>query len=354
MSIYRYLLHIAYIGKPFRGAQRQVKASIPRLDDPLTVQGRLEMALKQLKPINEPVVALSSRTDSGVHAINTTCHVDLHRRNGMEYDPRTLTICLNRYFNQETLPIRIISTHLVPETFHCRHNAVSRTYLYRLAIAKAKTPDVAPKYCNYVPIEEWGRCFFYRADTFDMNRMREAAKQLEGFHDFRTFMATYLNSNEKDTKRVIDYIKIKKPDRRGYSNIYSWPDFISGNEDYEYLFIDVYIKSKGFLYKQAWTPRYHAAPFRLRASVTRVVCLNRPDRTQPNGFESKNDTGRYVAWTGRESILGSKWIDNRGFGPTRSGVDSFFWTESDRIDTSLPGGSHVAGGGTFLVNTTVN
>lgn len=110
--------------------------------------------------IHKYVIVNIFRTDSGVHAINGTCHVDLHRRNGMVYDPRTVTICLNKYFKKEELPIRIIKTHIVPETFHSRHSAISRTYLYRMTIVKAHSMNVAP-HSHYIPIEEWGRSLFY-------------------------------------------------------------------------------------------------------------------------------------------------------------------------------------------------
>lgn len=79
----------------------------------------------------------------------------------MEYNPRAVTLCLNKYFKKEDLPIRIIKTNIVPETFHSRHSAISRTYLYRMAIAKAHSMNVAP-HSHYIPIEEWDRRFFYR------------------------------------------------------------------------------------------------------------------------------------------------------------------------------------------------
>lgn len=81
--------------------------------------------------------------------------------------------------------------------------------------------------------------------------MKEAAKLLEGYHDFRTFMGKHLGSDEKDTRKVMEYININAVDRTGYSSVYSWPSFIHNNGDGdEYLFIDVYLKSKSFLYKQ--------------------------------------------------------------------------------------------------------
>ncbi|KAJ8967524.1 hypothetical protein NQ314_002839 [Rhamnusium bicolor] len=88
----------------------------------------------------------------------------------------------------------------------------------------------------------------YITDTFDLNHMKEAAKLLEGHHDFRTFMSKHLSSDDKITRRIVDYIRISETNKSGYSS-YSWPSNILNNSD-EYLFIDVYMKSKSFLYKQ--------------------------------------------------------------------------------------------------------
>ncbi|CAH1154095.1 unnamed protein product [Phaedon cochleariae] len=247
MGVYRYLLNIAYIGKQFRGAQRQVKRGTTRVDDPSTIQGRIEIALNKLNPINDPIVYMSSRTDSGVHALNSTCHVDLYRENGMIYDPCSVTICLNKYFGKEDVPIRILRTRIVPESFNSRHNAISRTYLYRLMIAKANKLNVAPN-LNYIPIEELNRCLFICTDTLDLNIMNEGARVLEGYHDYRTFMSKHSGHEEKITRKTIEYIKILQMPHPGYS-IYSWP-LVAEPEFNEYIFIDVYIKSSGFLYKQ--------------------------------------------------------------------------------------------------------
>ncbi|KAG5892432.1 hypothetical protein JTB14_003367 [Gonioctena quinquepunctata] len=245
MSLNRYLLYMAYMGKPFRGVQSQIRRDVPREDDPLTIQGRLEMGLKELNPVNDPIITLSSRTDSGVHAISSTCHVDLHRRNGSIYEPQSVTLCLNRYFLKQDVPIRILKTFIVPNAFHCRFNAISRSYLYRLIISN-RTLNRNPL-INYIPIEEWQRCVFLCTENFNLDLMKQGATLLEGYHDFRSFMGT--NSNhQKLTRRTLEYIKIIKRERTGYSS-FSWPSLIEPDLD-KYIFLDVNMKSKGFLYKQ--------------------------------------------------------------------------------------------------------
>lgn len=80
------------------------------------------------------------RTDAGVHAIHTTMHVDLETYESTCYSPKVITGRLNQYFNKNNIPIRILKTYLVPNNFKCRHNAIARTYLYRLGVVYAEQP----------------------------------------------------------------------------------------------------------------------------------------------------------------------------------------------------------------------
>ncbi|XP_049824067.1 tRNA pseudouridine synthase-like 1 [Aethina tumida] len=244
----RYLMNFSYIGKTFRGAQRQVKGVFPRIDDPTTVQGQLEMGLKMLNPNNEPVVYLSSRTDAGVHALNTTCHVDLYRNNGLIYNPQTVTIAMNSYFKKQEVPIRILRTYLVPQDFHSRHNAILRTYLYRIIVCQVNGYKKGATNYFFIPVEELDRAYYICAENFDVELMKEAASLIEGHHDFRTFMAQHLGHEEKETRRVLERLEIMEADSVGYS-IFSWPAETIP-PDCQYMFLNVYIQSKGFLYKQ--------------------------------------------------------------------------------------------------------
>lgn len=111
------------------------------------------------------ITAFFFRTDAGVHALQSSVHIDLHRSNGKRYHESAITLVLNRFFFKQRMPIRIISTEHVPNTFHARFNAKSRTYLYRLA-----TPHISAKpiefynyskaHTSYIPIEEIDRCYF--------------------------------------------------------------------------------------------------------------------------------------------------------------------------------------------------
>lgn len=142
----------------FSGIQKTVnKKEEPRLDT-TTVQGSIELGLKALHPVNPIVVHLSSRTDAGVHALDSTVHVDLERYDGQPFEDFKITHLLNKLFYKNELPIRVLKTTLVPDEFHCRYNAKSRSYLYRIGVAK--TPFSQKNFNAYIPIEELERCFF--------------------------------------------------------------------------------------------------------------------------------------------------------------------------------------------------
>lgn len=130
-----------------------------------TVQGSIELGLQKLKATNEIKLALSSRTDAGVHALHSAVHIDLVRRNGKQYNETAIALVLNRFFFGERLPIRVLSAEHVPPTFHSRFNAKSRSYLYRLATPTSRTRPVelqtTPQcHTKFIPIEEIDRCYF--------------------------------------------------------------------------------------------------------------------------------------------------------------------------------------------------
>lgn len=104
-----------------------------------------------------------------------------------------MTGVLNRTLDKHDLPIRVNSTTLVPDTFHSRYQAKGRTYLYRLAVAKNTPPGVKLKnrnYQNFIPVDEYKRCYFIQNHNFDIEKFKEAAELFKGRHDFRTFMST--------------------------------------------------------------------------------------------------------------------------------------------------------------------
>lgn len=100
------------------------------------------------------------RTDAGVHATNTTAHIDLDRY----ILPHVITKKLNSSFQAWHEEIRVFKTLPVTSDFDSRRDAINRTYLYRFAVTKQKVPHgVSPKIYKdtmFIPIEESFRCYF--------------------------------------------------------------------------------------------------------------------------------------------------------------------------------------------------
>lgn len=89
---------------------------------------------------------------------------------------------------------------------------------------------------------------YFSTNTFDVDKMKDAAKLFLGFHDFRSFMGKASLQPDKVTRRILDRLDIAEVPSTCYSS-YSWPFCMSINES-DYKFLDIYIKAKGFLYRQ--------------------------------------------------------------------------------------------------------
>ncbi len=157
----RFKLIIAYDGKPFVGWQRQ--------DNGLGVQEVIERAVKAFS--GEKVAChCAGRTDAGVHAYGQVAHFDLSG----DWDPGRVRDALNA--NIRPQPISIIAVEVVDEKFHARFSAIERHYEYH--ILNRRSP----------PALELGRVWWVPS-TLDAMSMRDAAKMLQGKHDFSSFRA---------------------------------------------------------------------------------------------------------------------------------------------------------------------
>ncbi|XP_059607953.1 tRNA pseudouridine synthase-like 1 [Phlebotomus argentipes] len=246
----RYLLYISYLGTNFRGLQKVINKVNPQPLDNSTVQSALEFALQRLQPANEIKVVISSRTDSGVHALHSAVHVDLERRSGKPYEEHYITSLLNQSFKRDEIAIRVLNTRRVPDTFHCRYSAQSRSYLYRVAVAKTfQVPDEHQKRSarlNFIPVEELNRCFFVANPLLDIEKAREAAKLIQGYHDFRTFMSVL-----KDNSRDHAFFAVRRIDELSITPgkaLVTQPNISRTQELYNYW--DFTFVARSFVYRQ--------------------------------------------------------------------------------------------------------
>jgi len=166
-------LDICYDGTRYKGWQR-----LPGSD--YTIQGKLETTLSRL--LGEPIeVTASGRTDAGTHAIGQV--VNFHCNSTVSCEE--ILSGLRTYLPED---IGVYSCRNVSERFHARLNAKSKTYRYRLW--NSDDPCIFER--KYVYIDP---------HYFDIDRMRTAAKDFLGTHDFSAFCG---NKNmKKSTVRTI-------------------------------------------------------------------------------------------------------------------------------------------------------
>jgi tRNA pseudouridine38-40 synthase len=153
-------LDIEYDGAGFRGWARQPGQR--------TVQGVLEAALATI--LREEVqLTVAGRTDTGVHALGQVASFDTEVPL-----PPDLARNLNG-ITPEDVAVRCAEP--VAEGFDARHDARSRSYLYRLATTKAPSPF------------ERGRALWW-PHAVDRAALDACAAALVGNHDFTAFTPT--------------------------------------------------------------------------------------------------------------------------------------------------------------------
>ncbi len=173
-------LDICYDGTRYQGWQRLAGTNN-------TIQGKLETALSGI--LGEPVeVCGSGRTDAGTHAKLQV--VNVHCQSTMPCEE--ILSQLRRYLPED---IGIYSCKNTSQRFHARLNAKTKTYCYRLW--NSQTPCVFDRRYVYVDTRE-----------FHIEKMQQAARILEGTHNFSAFCA---NKNmKKSTVRTIHSLDIER------------------------------------------------------------------------------------------------------------------------------------------------
>ena len=152
----RYFFEIAYNGKNYAGWQSQVTG--------IGVQSVVEEVLSKIFR-NEVKIFGSGRTDTGVHCEQQFFHVDLEK----DFDSKMLIQRLNSFLPGD---IAIHSIREVKPDISARHDAIERTYEYR--ITRKKDPLLIGLAWHYFK-------------NIDVEGMNEAAAFLLGEHDYECF-----------------------------------------------------------------------------------------------------------------------------------------------------------------------
>lgn len=153
-------LTLEYDGTRYSGWQEQKNAR--------TLQGELRAAVEAVwgAPVD---LQGSGRTDAGVHALEQVVHLRANLR------PRLDEKALRRELNTR-LPsdMAVLGVEAAAPDFHARHDALTRTYLYRISTRKSAFSK---------------RHVWWVKRPLDTAAMVQAAVLLAGRHDFLNFRA---------------------------------------------------------------------------------------------------------------------------------------------------------------------
>jgi len=151
---------IEYDGTDYHGFQRQLEVRGP------TVQGVLEAAIKRISG-EMSVVNSAGRTDAGVHASGQVISFKTSSSLSTQVWQRALNAVL-----PESVAVRWMRE--VPDSFHARFSAMSRSYCYTVWNGNAPSPLR-------------GRYSYYRSQLIDVPTMHSACELLVGTRDFGAF-----------------------------------------------------------------------------------------------------------------------------------------------------------------------
>ncbi len=173
-------LILAYDGSRYHGWQRQKNG--------ITIQEVVEEKLAVM--CKTPVRLISSgRTDAGVHALNQVCNFTAPSN----LDPDAIEKGLNALLPDD---IHVKKAERVPNEFHARYSAISKTYEYR--ILNGKSPDVFLR--HYL---------WHIRSPLDKNEMEKCLSILKGSHDFTAFKSS--GSSNTNPVRSIYRAEIQCP-----------------------------------------------------------------------------------------------------------------------------------------------
>jgi len=174
----RIALGIEYDGSRFLGWQTQPGGG--------AVQDALEAALTAIAGAEVHVIC-AGRTDRGVHASEQVIHFDPPATRPESAWVRGVNAMLPE-------SVAVLWARPVPDAFHARFSAQSRSYRYIL-LNRAVRPALAARYAGW----------FHRA--LDVLAMRHASEYLVGEHDFSAFRSSECQA--KTPVRTVNRLEIE-------------------------------------------------------------------------------------------------------------------------------------------------
>ncbi|RKP45131.1 tRNA pseudouridine(38-40) synthase TruA [Cohnella endophytica] len=215
-------LIVSYDGTDYYGFQSQPGGN--------TIQDALEQAVYLLTGEHSSVFG-SGRTDGGVHA---RCQV-VNFLTESTIPIERWALALNTRLPDD---IVVQSVYLVPDSFHARHDALSKTYRYSIN-------------CNRIPDLFRRRYEFHHPTPLDFAAMEEGLTHLIGEHDFTSFTSPL--STKRSHVRTI--LKAKIHVEKESESRLTYPDYGYGRSwDERYHpgrqrgTVHMYVTGTGFLY----------------------------------------------------------------------------------------------------------
>lgn len=172
-------LKLAYDGTDFYGWQHQPQRR--------TVQGELEKAVHEVTGVWTRMHG-SSRTDRGVHAFGQA--VSFATETWLSND--ALCKALNAVLPFDMVVLGVFDA---PHGFHATRDSVRKRYRYVIQDGRPRDP-FGRAYSWHVPRE------------LNVDLMQEAAKLIEGTHDFRAFQST--GSSRESTVRTVYEVLVER------------------------------------------------------------------------------------------------------------------------------------------------
>lgn len=167
----RVRVDLAYDGTDFAGWAAQPGQR--------TVEGVLAQALGTIVRSEPPRLTVGGRTDAGVHARGSVCHVDLDAGAWAALPGRSDRspdqVAVTRLAGVLPEDVVVRSARVVPTAFDARFSALRRRYTYRLCDDRARLD----------PLRRRDTVVVRRA--LDVEAMNEAAARLLGLRDFAAF-----------------------------------------------------------------------------------------------------------------------------------------------------------------------
>ncbi|MGD8150221.1 tRNA pseudouridine(38-40) synthase TruA [Ornithinimicrobium sp. Y1694] len=190
----RIRIDLAYDGTDFSGWARQ-----PELR---TVEGELARGLGIVLRTPEPQLTVGGRTDAGVHARGSVCHLDLPEDvwrslpGRSDRDPAEALVVRLGGVLPADLVVRAVTR--VPDVFDARFSALRRRYSYRLC-DEARRLD---------PLRRRDTVVVRRA--LDVAAMTAAAHSLTGLRDFAAFCRR--REGATTVRTLLSYSWTRSPD----------------------------------------------------------------------------------------------------------------------------------------------